>query len=492
MGCCLPKQYIRLYKSQDRGRQGSVNGRQSSYVPPRPLSVALSPSFDEGEAAAMLLRAAHYVKQLPAGGGSSQLDWKGQPLQRIGWRVAKRRFVVALRPDGEVRRSVPAVLVALPVGGKSSGSSSLRLGNAATLKAVRSLLAAMAECCPAHLVAVEHIGFERAKERGSDNAVFCIQRSFDKGSVRDKLYRTSASWKDPAAKKYASSSAAGGKPFKIGLVQELGRAVLEAAVALESKGWPVVHLHAGNVLLRPKTSSSSAASAVPVSLADYENALFGLTMSPQLAAVVVPHVASGRSATTVMLGALLFEMATGRELEGPVPPRGALPPAASEDPSFMDLLEAIFGTEHPDSAIQLVVGEGEGGGAEGKGGDGGSGGGSGGASRLRVADLLQHPFFSSDGGSPSPPKLRLDSQMKGVVRAVGRDADQALQVLVDAHLRKVRERLAEEERVRQQIDQDELDEIRAAATAGNATRYLLTTVLDLLPLSLVVLRWLLL
>ena len=316
---------------------------------------------------------------------------------------------------------------------------------------------------------------EKAKERGADPTLFLVTVAAER-SLKDFIHRK-ADYKDSFSFKYTQRA---GQALRMARIQKWGRQVLLAVVALQKKGLPVLHLHCGNVLLRKGGAAA---------LADYENVLFGFDMEQRTATVVIPHLAAGKDVAVVQFGALLWEMATGVELDTCLPSRDV-----ELDPTIRGIIDLIFGRQHPDVAIKAKgdaaaarAGAGGGGGGDGGSGEGGEGKGggegtgaegdgegkAGGGSEdeeeeegedeedpLSIDELLDMPFFAplllKSGGSAERdiPKLRFDSQMKGVVKTAAREATERVGRLVEEYRNSINQRRREEERVRQAIKDD--------------------------------------
>ena len=319
---------------------------------------------------------------------------------------------------------------------------------------------------------------EKAKERGADPTLFLVTVAAER-SLKDFIHRK-ADYKDSFSFKYTQRA---GQALRMARIQKWGRQVLLAVVALQKKGLPVLHLHCGNVLLRKGGAAA---------LAEYENVLFGFDMEQRTGTVVIPHLAAGKDVAVVQFGALLWEMATGVELDTCLPSRDV-----ELDPTIRGIIDLIFGRHHPDVAIKgkgdaaaARAGGGSGGGGGGDGGSGEGGDGEGGSEGtgsaadgggegkagggeeeeeeegedeedpLSIDELLDMPFFAplllKSGGSAERdiPKLRFDSQMKGVVKTAAREATERVGRLVEEYRNSINQRRREEERVRQAIKDD--------------------------------------
>lgn len=124
-----------------------------------------------------------------------------------------------------------------------------------------------------------------------------------KGSLKDLIYNSHCceGWHG----KYCFR----GKALAVPQVQIYGRQILEGLLYLEDKGVsPFGHLHSGNVILQNQTCR----------ITGYENTVLGL--SSKLEPLLRKKLKTNKDAMDVLsFGHLLFEMATGYELDTPAP-----------------------------------------------------------------------------------------------------------------------------------------------------------------------------
>ena len=203
-------------------------------------------------------------------------------LPEIGSRLSKHWFLVRTNNKAE------KLLTMVP----HSAHMALPFSNA-TKKTLRELLLQLEH---PYIFPFDEIDFTMEEEQ-----VVIVQPFCPTGSLKDFIYRSHPC--DPWVGKY-SYHAVG---LSVKQIQQFGCQILQGLLFLEEQGYPVYgHLHTGNVILQKDTCQ----------LSGYENILLGL--SSKMESILWRHLKDNTGIIdTLCFGHMLFEMASGYELDAP-------------------------------------------------------------------------------------------------------------------------------------------------------------------------------
>jgi len=134
---------------------------------------------------------------------------------------------------------------------------------------------------------------ERCEYNESMNMLAVFRPFSAKGSLKDLLYKGRP--KDPSSTKYSGIP----RGLKENEILTFGRQILEGLLYLKKKGYPMPHLHSGNLILTGSV----------LQISDYENSL--VCLDP-LYSYFLPNV----SVELQCFGKVLFEMMTGSAGDG--------------------------------------------------------------------------------------------------------------------------------------------------------------------------------
>jgi len=288
----------------------------------------------------------------------SENNWElVEPLPYIGWRLRKCYFLVRDRNKPKDKYILTWCC--------SRPSQSVDVNDLDhVMKFINSL---------------QHPGIEPTIFADCNNTCSVTVRKFyEKGTVRDQM--CCAKPTVHYLKKYGNPKTY--RPIPVAEIKSFGKNILETLKFLHEKGYPYVHLHAGNVVV---------CNGLP-RLLDLENWAVGVPSLHRPLYTKLYRLQTMESIEMFSFGHLLYELATGHQLVTPT--FGVATSLDSSSPELKSLLVSILGETASKTGLPTI------------------------------SDLLSHPFFRDAQLTPCDGvTAKVSGKLKEILKA-GRDVSE--------------------------------------------------------------------